>query len=394
MPRGAGVFNRINGEFEGVDVWQKDLAKPEKIVALRHDTHDQDIADGIAECLPKDGSEPMVGSFNMGGFVIASLGAATLADHAANFGQTITNATWNGTTEQLTLIRDGMSNLVVTIPVGGGSSTPLTGVQKLTSGAGITFGNGNVIDTGNPDDIISLANSGAAAGSYINPNVTVDSFGRVTSITNGSSNNTDLGNQQGATNVIVTSSTGFNTTLTRATTLLAGVMAAEDKVELDDHETRLAALEAAGAGSMKPPITLLGIQEAPVADLLAGVVASMDTVSAGVKNTDGFLELLGDTGGGTIEFLALELTGLATGTSTVDVKLIIDGVQVFLGNDIWDAAAQVVGSGIVLIGSADGSASGQSLGQVKYNSSFSLQADNIQSTDCTLTTYFRYQKDS
>jgi hypothetical protein len=52
--QGDGTFVRSNGTNTGAETWQDDAAAAVKIVADRHDTHDQDLADGIAACLTKN----------------------------------------------------------------------------------------------------------------------------------------------------------------------------------------------------------------------------------------------------------------------------------------------------------------------------------------------------
>ena len=52
---GSGTFNRTNGVNSGSGTWAADLAAGSLITAARHDTHDQDIADGLSNCITKDG---------------------------------------------------------------------------------------------------------------------------------------------------------------------------------------------------------------------------------------------------------------------------------------------------------------------------------------------------
>lgn len=52
---GTGNFVRSNGDHTGIDVWQQDKADGELITATRHDSHDQDLADGINACVAKNG---------------------------------------------------------------------------------------------------------------------------------------------------------------------------------------------------------------------------------------------------------------------------------------------------------------------------------------------------
>ena len=71
---GSGVFTRTNGVNNGETVWSDDKAQSVKIVATRHDTHDQDLASGINNCLAKDGQNAMTGNLDLGTFNIENLG--------------------------------------------------------------------------------------------------------------------------------------------------------------------------------------------------------------------------------------------------------------------------------------------------------------------------------
>lgn len=72
--QGDGTFVRGNGTNSGDETWQDDAAAATAIRADRHDTHDQDLADGIAACLTKNGeSKPaahlapgVTGTYNLG----------------------------------------------------------------------------------------------------------------------------------------------------------------------------------------------------------------------------------------------------------------------------------------------------------------------------------------
>ena len=52
--QGDGTFQRTNGTNSGTETWQDDAAAGTKIRADRHDTHDQDLADGIAACITQN----------------------------------------------------------------------------------------------------------------------------------------------------------------------------------------------------------------------------------------------------------------------------------------------------------------------------------------------------
>lgn len=87
MPWAGGTFTRTNGTYSGAAVWQSDAAAAIKIRADRHDTHDQDLAQGINNTLTKDGQNSPNQHISWGGFKITSLGNGAAAGDAVNKGQ-------------------------------------------------------------------------------------------------------------------------------------------------------------------------------------------------------------------------------------------------------------------------------------------------------------------
>lgn len=79
MPWTAGVFARYYGSTGWVD--DRDAATA--ILATRHDTHDQDLGDGINACLKKDGTNAATADLNIGGFKLTAVADPTSAQHAA-----------------------------------------------------------------------------------------------------------------------------------------------------------------------------------------------------------------------------------------------------------------------------------------------------------------------
>jgi len=95
---GSGNFQRTNGSFFGATVWQDDQNAGYKITAARFDTHDQDIALGINNCLTKDGQNSATGDLPMGGNRHTNVGNATARTHYASLGQVQDGAfLWGGT---------------------------------------------------------------------------------------------------------------------------------------------------------------------------------------------------------------------------------------------------------------------------------------------------------
>ena len=83
----GGTYTRSDGVFTGTSIWQSNRDAGTKIVADRHDTHDQDLATGINSCINKDGSNAMTGAMNMGSQKINSLADGTAHTDGVNAGQ-------------------------------------------------------------------------------------------------------------------------------------------------------------------------------------------------------------------------------------------------------------------------------------------------------------------
>lgn len=79
MPWSAGAYSRLYGSTGWVD----DRDAGTKILATRHDAHDQDLADGINNALAKDGSNAATADISMGGNQITNLGTPANPTDAA-----------------------------------------------------------------------------------------------------------------------------------------------------------------------------------------------------------------------------------------------------------------------------------------------------------------------
>ena len=83
----GGTYTRSDGVFTGTSIWQSNRDAGTKIVADRHDTHDQDLATGINQCLNKDGSNAATANLDAGTYKITRLGDGTAHTDAVNAGQ-------------------------------------------------------------------------------------------------------------------------------------------------------------------------------------------------------------------------------------------------------------------------------------------------------------------
>jgi hypothetical protein len=79
MSWSAGSYSRLYGAAGWVD----DRDAGTKILATRHDAHDQDLAAGINACLTKDGSNAATGDLNLGANKITAMADPTSAQDAA-----------------------------------------------------------------------------------------------------------------------------------------------------------------------------------------------------------------------------------------------------------------------------------------------------------------------
>lgn len=84
---GAGNFQRTNGSFSGANVWDDDANAGYDIVDTRHDTHDQDLAQGINNCLTKDGQNSPTANLPMAGFRHTSVADGSARNQYATVGQ-------------------------------------------------------------------------------------------------------------------------------------------------------------------------------------------------------------------------------------------------------------------------------------------------------------------
>lgn len=221
----------MNPDFTGSNVWQEDQQATIKIIASRHDIHDQDIATGITQTLNINGLNTMQAPLSMGDNPITNLTQGSVATDAVSLDQTITDATFDNGSRVLTLDREGMSNVTVTIPSGTGGGGEGS-VSSVLAGAGLTTVGDNPITTTGEIALEFISPGQTYAGGV--ESVTVDDYGRITAVELGASSNTNLGNSPTATTVVVTSSTGADTTLAAASPSIAGVMTTTDKTKLDN----------------------------------------------------------------------------------------------------------------------------------------------------------------
>ena len=104
MPwNGSGTFNRTNGVYSGAEVWKQSAAAGRNVRADDADTHDEDLATGLENCLTRDGQNRPSADLPMGGRKHTGVGDAEARDQYAALGQ----------------IQDGRPEIVPASGVGG-----------------------------------------------------------------------------------------------------------------------------------------------------------------------------------------------------------------------------------------------------------------------------------
>ena len=84
---GSGTFSRDNGTHSGSQVWQDDAAADLDIEATLHDAHDQDLANGLSNCITKDGQTTISANIPFNSKRITGLAPGTARTDAANVEQ-------------------------------------------------------------------------------------------------------------------------------------------------------------------------------------------------------------------------------------------------------------------------------------------------------------------
>ena len=93
---GNGNFNRKAGDASGVNTWNDLDVDGFRIRSDHHDEHDQDIADGLNNCLLKDGTNSPNADLPMGGQKFTNVANATSTSQYVAIGQVQDGALWWG----------------------------------------------------------------------------------------------------------------------------------------------------------------------------------------------------------------------------------------------------------------------------------------------------------
>ena len=145
------------GNFNRVHNWTDDFNNEIEIMCDRHDAEDDNFAEGLSQCLLKNGRAPMQGELNLGNFKIKNVARGTASSDAVNKSQLDSQNT-NLQNQINTLIPKG-----AIFPYGGitapdgwlicdGSEISRTTYADLFAVIGTAYGEGNGTTTFNLPD--------------------------------------------------------------------------------------------------------------------------------------------------------------------------------------------------------------------------------------------------
>ena len=110
---GSQIFQRTDGTRTGALTWQEADAAGIDIITTDHDTHDQDMADGLTSCLKNDGGNSATSNIPMSGFRLTNLGSSVAGSDSIRAGDVQNNrmsyCTVSGTANAI--------NLTNTVPI-------------------------------------------------------------------------------------------------------------------------------------------------------------------------------------------------------------------------------------------------------------------------------------
>lgn len=123
---GTGVFSRIYS-------WVTDAANSINVDATRMDTDTDDIADGLSNCITKDGQQTLIANIPFGGFKITGLGSGSSPTDSVNYAQVFTSPTFSNPTFTGIVTATGATSVVVPTKASTDNSTAAASTAYVQS---------------------------------------------------------------------------------------------------------------------------------------------------------------------------------------------------------------------------------------------------------------------
>jgi hypothetical protein len=123
-------YIRNNGRNTGSTVWDKDAVAAQVIDSGGHDTHDQDIAEGITQTLNINGINAMLADLDVGTFKLTNVADGVAAGDGVNYGQ-LTSVEAKADTNTTDI--SGLDTRVTALE-GAGTPDPLVAINFKSNG--------------------------------------------------------------------------------------------------------------------------------------------------------------------------------------------------------------------------------------------------------------------
>ncbi len=163
IPWASGVYTRSNGTFTGATVWQQDAAVPVNIIASRHDTHDQDIATGLNNCVTIDGLNKPAATITPVADATYALGSTAL--RWTNLYLSSSTYLFNGATNAVQLVAGTLTaaraatfpDASGTVVLTGGTAAVMSIADATNGGLSFSASSGAVTAALNVNDLVAKA---------------------------------------------------------------------------------------------------------------------------------------------------------------------------------------------------------------------------------------------
>ena len=132
MPWSSGSYTRAGAVHTGSTLWADSAADGDAVISSsEHDTHDEDIKDGIDACINKDGSNAFTGDADLGSNKVTEMAEGTVTGDASRWDEAVASLSLDGTVLEVNF-QDGGKVTQDIASVGSVGEVTITGDQTIT----------------------------------------------------------------------------------------------------------------------------------------------------------------------------------------------------------------------------------------------------------------------